>query len=135
MQDRNINIDVDLGDVDESWGTIWGMYGQIPNTISHDHKNFINKYLDRIVLWTRLALCEGNIGKVLRYKKINTSRYIFDVFAGKNPQFNLKYVWVGKMFSHKEFYSIESKFNQLWFKVLELDLEKIIKDKNEFISK
>lgn len=134
MQDKNKNINVDLCNIDEIWGTVWSIGDSNTRYIWSKHKNTINQYLDRIVLWVRLALYQGRAGKVLNYKKITTSRYIFDIFSGKNPWFNDRYVWHGKMFSHQEFFSIEKQFNLLWYQALESELENIIKSNIDFRS-
>lgn len=132
MHYKNRKIDIDFDIEDDQGGVVWDIDGSISKSIPPHYKSIIDQYLDRIVQWVRLALFQNNVGRVLNYQKITTSRYIFDVFSGKNPQFNDRYVWYGKMFSYQEFFYIEQRFNLIWYQALESHIENIIKSSIDF---
>lgn len=123
------NIDTILDRVDEFGGTVWGLWSI---TISSKHRDMIDDYLYGIGSWIKISMLQWDIHRLLSYKKTITPRYIYDTFSGKNTQFNDKYVWSGKLFSHKDFFSIEEKFRAVWYQALASELENIIKSSIDF---
>lgn len=128
--EKKINSNIEIKVIQEH---IWHVNGYDFDFINQEHRLLISRYLERLNYGYAISITQSLDNNIRRYLNNTTPRYIYDIFSWRNTIFNDKYIWQNKLYSHKEFISIENRFRNIVFEELEHEIQMIINEEINYL--